>query len=66
VLTQFEAAGLVTRHHFEDVAVFQAQSGAHHDHIIMDCGRGRVRRFGDRIAPGRIAKAHGFTISAHS
>src|ERR1035441_5434550 len=32
VLTQFEAAGLVTRHHFEGgMAVFELKHGAHHD-----------------------------------
>ena len=41
VLTQFEAAQLVKRHHFEGgTAVFELNEGAHHDHIIcMDCGR---------------------------
>lgn len=41
VLTQFEAAGLVTRHHFEGaMAVFELKEGAHHDHILcMDCGK---------------------------
>src|SRR5688500_10870142 len=41
VLTQFEAAGLVTRHHFENgMAVFELNHGAHHDHIVcVDCGR---------------------------
>ena len=41
VLTQFEAAGLVTRHHFEDgMAVFELNEGTHHDHIVcLDCGR---------------------------
>src|SRR6202012_4850093 len=41
VLTQFEAAGLVTRHHFEGgMAVFEMNQGAHHDHIVcLDCGR---------------------------
>ena len=40
VLTQFEGAGLVTRHHFEDgMAVFEINHGTHHDHIVcMDCG----------------------------
>ena len=40
VLTQFEAAGLVSRHHFEDgMAVFEINHGTHHDHIVcMDCG----------------------------
>lgn len=41
VLTQFEAAGLVTRHHFEGAtAVFELNEGDHHDHIVcLDCGR---------------------------
>ncbi len=41
VLTQFEAAGLVTRHHFEGgMAVFELNHGPHHDHIVcVDCGR---------------------------
>src|SRR5690349_24653958 len=41
VLTQFEAAGLVMRHHFEGGhAVFEMQHGTHHDHIVcMRCGR---------------------------
>ena len=34
VLTQFEAAGLVTRHNFEGGhAVFELDRGEHHDHI---------------------------------
>ena len=41
VLTQFEAAALVKRHHFEEgTAVFELNEGEHHDHIVcMDCGR---------------------------
>jgi Fur family ferric uptake transcriptional regulator len=41
VLTQFEAAGLVTRHHFEGAtAVFELNEGQHHDHIVcLDCGK---------------------------
>ena len=35
VLTQFEAAGLVTRHHFEGGhAVFEVDDGEHHDHLV--------------------------------
>ena len=47
VLTQFESAGLVIRHHFaEGHAVFELDSGEHHDHIVcIDCGQvNRVRR----------------------
>src|ERR1700742_2217657 len=41
VLTQFEGAGLVSRHHFEDgMAVFEINHGTHHDHIVcIECGR---------------------------
>ena len=41
VLTQFEAAGLVTRHHFEGGnSVFELATGDHHDHILcMKCGK---------------------------
>jgi Fe2+ or Zn2+ uptake regulation protein len=50
VLTQFEGAGLVARHHFEDgMAVFELNQGTHHDHIVcMDCGAGRRVRRGRR------------------
>jgi Fur family ferric uptake transcriptional regulator len=69
VLTQFEAAGLVTRHHFEDgMAVFELNQGTHHDHIVcLDCGR--VEEFVDSgIEARQTAVAHklGFTISDHS
>jgi len=40
VLTQFEQAGLLLRHHFEsDKAVFELSDSQHHDHIVcMQCG----------------------------
>ncbi|MEZ5503342.1 MAG: ferric iron uptake transcriptional regulator, partial [Halioglobus sp.] len=35
VLTQFETAGLVTRHHFETGhSVFELAKGEHHDHMV--------------------------------
>jgi len=35
VLTQFEAAGLVIRHHFDSGhSVFELNTGGHHDHMI--------------------------------
>jgi Fur family ferric uptake transcriptional regulator len=41
VLTQFEQAGLLMRHHFESgKAVFELNEGSHHDHLVcMQCGR---------------------------
>ena len=40
VLTQFEQAGLLIRHHFESgKAVFELKQGGHHDHIVcIECG----------------------------
>lgn len=69
VLTQFETAGLVTRHHFEDgMAVFELNQGTHHDHIVcLDCGR--IEEFVDRgIEERQTAAADrlGFEIRDHS
>ena len=69
VLTQFEAAGLVTRHHFESgQAVFELSSEEHHDHMV--CVRtGRVVEFYDEVIEQRqkdIALEHGFETTGHS
>ena len=69
VLTQFEAAGLVTRHHFEGgMAVFELNHGAHHDHIVcVDCGK--VEEFMDGSIEERqhaVAKRLGYEISDHA
>jgi Fur family ferric uptake transcriptional regulator len=69
VLTQFEAAGLVTRHHFEDgMAVFELNQGSHHDHIVcLDCGR--VEEFVDAGIEDRqtaVAARLGYDIQDHS
>ena len=49
VLTQFEHAGLLQRHHFESgKAVFELNEGEHHDHLVcLQCGR--VEEFVDAI-----------------
>jgi Fur family ferric uptake transcriptional regulator len=69
VLTQFETAGLVTRHHFEGGhAVFELNDGEHHDHLV-DIKTGKVVEFYDEIIEKRqkeIAKKHGFTITEHT
>ncbi|MCX7893988.1 MAG: ferric iron uptake transcriptional regulator [Burkholderiales bacterium] len=69
VLTQFEQAGLLQRHHFESgKAVFELNDSAHHDHLVcMTCGR--VEEFYDEEIEKRqvkIAKQRGFAIRAHS
>ena len=69
VLTQFEAAGLVTRHHFEGGhAVFELNDGEHHDHLV-DIKTGKVVEFYDEIIEKRqkeIARQYGFTITEHT
>ncbi|MBC8211367.1 MAG: ferric iron uptake transcriptional regulator [Gammaproteobacteria bacterium] len=69
VLTQFETAGLVTRHHFEGGhAIFELNDGDHHDHLV-DIKTGRVVEFYDEIIEKRqkeVAKKHGFTITEHT
>ena len=68
VLTQFETAGLVTRHHFDEGhSVFELNQGAHHDHIVcVKCGK--VEEFVDEMIEQRqkdIAAKAGFQITDH-
>ena len=69
VLTQFEAAGLVTRHHFEGgQAVFELNREGHHDHIVC-VGCGKVEEFVDDIIEqqqAKIAESKGYKITDHS
>jgi Fur family ferric uptake transcriptional regulator len=69
VLTQFEQAGLLVRHHFESgKAVFELNQGTHHDHLVcMQCGR--VEEFYDPEIEKRqvkVARDRGFEISEHA
>jgi Fur family ferric uptake transcriptional regulator len=66
VLTQFEQAGLLVRHHFESgKAVYELNEGKHHDHLVcLQCGR--VEEFYDaeiEKRQQRIARERGFEIS---
>ncbi len=69
VLTQFEAAGLVIRHHFEGGrSVFELTSEVHHDHMVC-VGCGKVQEFVDDVIERRqqdIAEKAGFKITDHS
>lgn len=69
VLTQFEQAGLLERHHFEGgKAVFELDQGDHHDHLVcVTCGH--VEEFYDEDIERRqreIATQRGFAIRDHS
>ncbi|QBQ56310.1 ferric iron uptake transcriptional regulator [Nitrosococcus wardiae] len=73
VLTQFEAAGLVSRHHFEGGqsgtghSVFEMDSGEHHDHLL--CVRcGKIEEFVDEVIEKRqeeLARKAGFDMTDH-
>lgn len=68
VLTQFEEAGLVVRHHFEGGhSVFELATEEHHDHIVcVKCGR--VEEFADDQIEARqqaIADKLGFELTDH-
>lgn len=69
VLTQFEQAGLLERHHFESgKAVFEIKADQHHDHLVcINCGR--VEEFFDEEIERRqkkIAKERGYAIQGHA
>jgi|TARA_B110000503_G_scaffold78630_1_gene120876 Fur family transcriptional regulator, ferric uptake regulator len=69
VLTQFEQAGLLVRHHFESgKAVYELNEQSHHDHIVcLQCGH--VEEFFDSEIENRqtiVAKEKGFQIIEHS
>lgn len=68
VLTQFESAGLVVRHHFEEGhSVYEVNLGEHHDHILcVKCGR--VDEFIDETIEERqraIARRFDYEITDH-
>jgi Fur family ferric uptake transcriptional regulator len=69
VLSQFEDAGLVTRHNFEESrSVFERSSADHHDHMV-DIDNGDVIEFvNDEIEKLQqdIAAKHGYEIVSHN
>jgi Fur family ferric uptake transcriptional regulator len=69
VLTQFESAGLVIRHHFEGGrSVFEINEGSHHDHMVcVECGK--VFEFYDAAIEARqrkVAEKADFSVDEHS
>ncbi len=69
VLTQFERAGLVSRHNFEGgQAVFELADRTHHDHMVcLDTGK-VIEFYDERIEQiqKEIAAKHGYEIEEHS
>ena len=69
VLTQFEAAGLVTRHNFEGGhSVFELDDGEHHDHMVCVESGDVVEFVSDEIErlQHEIAEKHGYELLDHS
>ena len=69
VLTQFESAGLVTRHNFEGGhSVFEVYEGEHHDHMVCVETGDVVEFVNDEIErlQEEIAKAHNYELIDHS
>lgn len=69
VLTQFEQAGLLVRHHFDnDKAVYELNQGHHHDHLLcVQCGK--VEEFFDAEIEQRqkaVAAERGFRLVEHA
>jgi len=69
VLSQFEEAGLVVRHNFEEArSVFERASDDHHDHMV-DVDTGKVIEFVDEEIERlqhAIARKHGYDIVDHN
>ena len=69
VLTQFQEAGLVIRHYFEEGhSVFELADGRHHDHLVcVKCNK--IQEFVDEVIEERqehMAKKAGYVITDHS
>ena len=69
VLTQFESAGMIMRHNFEEGrAIYEIMPDDHHDHMVC-LDSGKVIEFHDEMIEKRqeeIAKAHGYELVDHS
>ena len=69
VLTQFESAGLVKKHNFDESrSVFEIDRGEHHDHMVC-VETGKVIEFhNEKIEQlqQQIAKEHGYNLVEHS
>lgn len=68
VLTQFESAGIVERHNFDDGhAVYELATDVHHDHMV-DVDTGQVTEFVDQEIENlqrKIAEDSGYELVHH-
>jgi len=69
VLTQFESAGLVTRHNFEGGhSVFELDDGKHHDHMVCVESGNVIEFVNEEIErlQHEMAAEHGYELLDHS
>jgi len=69
VLTQFEAAGLITRHNFEGGhSVFELDDGDHHDHMVCVESGDVIEFVNEEIErlQHKIADDYGYELLDHS
>ena len=69
VLTQFESAGLLTRHNFESGhSVFELDDGKHHDHMVCVDSGDVIEFYNDEIEQlqCKMAAEHGYELIDHS
>ena len=68
VLTQFEQAGLLVRHHFEGgKAVYELNERGHHDHLVcLQCGRWKdFAETGIEDRRQKVARERAFAVRDH-
>ncbi len=69
VLTQFESAGLVSRHNFEEGhAIFELTSEHHHDHMVCVDSNEVIEFVNKEIEAlqHKIANKHGYDLIDHN
>lgn len=69
VLTQFEAAGIIQRHNFENNhSVFEIMQEDHHDHLVCNHCNKVLEFINDVIETEqhKVAEQFGFTLTGHS
>lgn len=69
VLNQFETAGLVIKHQFDNgLSVYELDTGEHHDHMV-DVETGEVKEFFNKQLEElqiQLAQQHGYELIDHN
>ena len=69
VLNQFETAGLVVKHQFDNgLSVYELDTGEHHDHMV-DVETGEVKEFFNKKLEElqiQLAQQHGYELIDHN